>query len=111
MKTFKQLCEEVLNEGKLSSEVSKIVKDIQKKLGGKIKDKSTKNIMIVLTDPDLYGDYGEDKDDMKVDKIEFETNKSYYPKIDMVYHFNDGLVVDEVIETANDAFEKFKDMS
>jgi hypothetical protein len=117
---FAELKKEILNESlikkmlnpKMTGEVNKIVNDIQKKIGGKIKNESTiKDVNIVLSDPDLYGEYGYSKDDMKVDKIEFQTNKSYYPKIDMVYHFNDGLVVDEVIETANDAFEKFKDMS
>ena len=99
---------------KIKKEVINIANQISKKLKAKdIKVNKSKSGMvnIDIINPDLFGDFGKKKSDMKVMRINLATKLNYFPKIDMQFHFKNGLIGDEVIKTAKDAFEAFKDMS
>ena len=118
---FESLCESIIGNIKHRKKIKileKLVEEVQKQIGGKIKNVSEYDdvngkyqIEISLVNPNLYGDYGKRKEDMKVEKINFNTNETYLPKIDMVYYFNDGTVTENTIKTASDAFNLFKDIS
>ena len=120
----KRLTEGLLNP-RQTSEIKKVAEEIAKKLGGKVvKSKEKFPSYVKLSDKlksisfDIIDIKNQDIFKKKFDpkqtivKIKIVTNEVFFPAMDMIPYFsNSGALGHDVIKTAKDAFEAFKDMS